>query len=450
MRSLRSSMLSKFTVILRWAGAATMLLLILMLMVEGTWAVPLHRTWPAVLLMLMAAGLLAVAGVSDLRRKRWMAAMSHIGLFLVLMGGMLGAVVKTDVKMVVDSHASERVAYTDRGEPYVLPFSLRLRSFRIDYYPDGHSPKQYTSRLETSSTPGTHETSRTSSTPTRDTLSLFWKKVSHSDGKGAFIEASVNHPAVFHGWWLYQSDYDHAQQDFVIIQLVRDPWLPMVYAGFVLMLLGALMQTRRAWHSWKVWPAVAVLALVFAAASLARIELGTLVPALRSFWFFPHILVYMIAYSLLAITLLFALLNFIFPEKIGNQFSIYQKALTTVSALLLIGMLCGAVWAKDAWGDYWTWDAKECWAAVTWLITVLGSHVKSSKGTSSSTLGTPKTSSNPDHSSPLAPSGERGRGKGALFVLLATFLAMQITWYGVNYLPSAQYSMHTYNTETNQ
>lgn len=88
---------------------------------------------------------------------------------------------------------------------------------------------------------------------------------------------------------------------------------------------------------------------------------------------------------------------------------------TTASAFLLIGMLCGAVWAKDAWGDYWTWDAKECWAAVTWLITVVGSHTPA------------KTKWH------------------TLVVIVITFAAMQITWYGVNYLPSAEYSMHTYN-----
>ena len=36
-------------------------------------------------------------------------------------------------------------------------------------------------------------------------------------------------------------------------------------------------------------------------------------------------------------------------------------------AFLTIGMLFGALWAKEAWGHYWSWDPKETWAAITWL-----------------------------------------------------------------------------------
>jgi cytochrome c-type biogenesis protein CcsB len=36
--------------------------------------------------------------------------------------------------------------------------------------------------------------------------------------------------------------------------------------------------------------------------------------------------------------------------------------------LLTIGILCGAVWANEAWGSYWNWDPKETWAFITWTI----------------------------------------------------------------------------------
>ena len=78
-------------------------------------------------------------------------------------------------------------------------------------------------------------------------------------------------------------------------------------------------------------------------------------------------------------------------------------------------MLCGAVWAKQAWGDYWTWDPKECWAAATWLLTLAGTHL-------------------PKKNLKLA------------FAVIA-FLAMQMTWYGVNHLPPSSNSLHTYNQE---
>lgn len=195
--------------------------------------------------------------------------------------------------------------------------------------------------------------------------------------------------------------------------------------GFVLMVIGAILQTCKAWHSWYIALVAAVLAGLFTVASLARVELGTLVPALRSLWFFPHILIYMLAYSLLAIALVVAIGSVwqAHRQRQDDKFAslpIVQWTrclLVSASSLLLIGMLCGAVWAKEVWGDYWMWDAKECWAAVTWLITLLVSHIPTRK-----------------------------LSRGWLLVVIAlSFASMQITWYGVNYLPSAQYSMHTYN-----
>lgn len=87
---------------------------------------------------------------------------------------------------------------------------------------------------------------------------------------------------------------------------------------------------------------------------------------------------------------------------------------------MLLGMLCGAVWAKYAWGDYWTWDAKECWAAATWLLTLVAIHASCGKSDFKAGI--------------LLP------------MILAAFIAMQMTWYGVERLPSAANSIHTYNT----
>jgi ABC-type transport system involved in cytochrome c biogenesis permease subunit len=77
-------------------------------------------------------------------------------------------------------------------------------------------------------------------------------------------------------------------------------------------------------------------------------------------------------------------------------------------------MLTGALWAKQAWGAYWSWDAKEAWAAATWGLYLLAIHL-------------------------------RGRGRGFVAAVVVAFLALQMCWYGVNYLPSAERSVHTYN-----
>jgi ABC-type transport system involved in cytochrome c biogenesis permease subunit len=81
-------------------------------------------------------------------------------------------------------------------------------------------------------------------------------------------------------------------------------------------------------------------------------------------------------------------------------------------------MLTGALWAKQAWGDYWSWDAKESWAAATWLIYLLSIHLLRLK---------------------------RGSRAVVCAVIVVAFLSLQMCWYGVNYLPSAKQSVHTYN-----
>jgi cytochrome c-type biogenesis protein CcsB len=48
--------------------------------------------------------------------------------------------------------------------------------------------------------------------------------------------------------------------------------------------------------------------------------------------------------------------------------------------LLTIGILSGAVWANEAWGSYWSWDPKETWALITWLIFAIYLHTRITKG----------------------------------------------------------------------
>lgn len=48
--------------------------------------------------------------------------------------------------------------------------------------------------------------------------------------------------------------------------------------------------------------------------------------------------------------------------------------------LLTIGILSGAVWANEAWGSYWSWDPKETWALLTWLVFAIYLHTRLTKG----------------------------------------------------------------------
>ena len=47
--------------------------------------------------------------------------------------------------------------------------------------------------------------------------------------------------------------------------------------------------------------------------------------------------------------------------------------------MLTIGIIAGAVWANEAWGSYWSWDPKETWALITWLVFASYLHARITK-----------------------------------------------------------------------
>lgn len=350
--------------------------------IEGTWGRGIFHHWAflaTILLLMLAVGFTAV---TDFKNKSFRALLSHLGLFLVLFGGFFGATDTTNAQLRLFPDCEEHMAYSAEGDVVLLPFGISLKEFSIEYYEDGKSPKQYTSRLSI-------------------------------DGRN--FETGVNHPCRYKGYSIYQSGYDTEYGRYSILELVRDPWLPVSIIGILLLGAAALMSLKSSWDSWKALTAALALAVVFAIISVARISFGALMPALRSLWFIPHLIIYMLAYAVLALSVITGIIS-LFSGKIPS--ALPSRLLSTSSSLLLIGMICGAVWAKQAWGDYWTWDAKECWAAATWMLTLAGTHVTASR-----------------------------KRISALMAALA-FIAMQMTWYGVNYLPSSGQSLHTYNQQT--
>ena len=145
-------------------------------------------------------------------------------------------------------------------------------------------------------------------------------------------------------------------------------------------------------------------------------------PALQSPWFAPHVIVYMFSYALLGAATVMALYQLFFKKGKPldrKEMDITDNLVNVGLAFLTFGMLFGALWAKEAWGHYWSWDPKETWAAVTWLAYLLYLHYRTYR---------PKSI------------------KPALWILLIAFVLLQVTWWGINYLPSAQgSSVHTYN-----
>ena len=163
-----------------------------------------------------------------------------------------------------------------------------------------------------------------------------------------------------------------------------------------------------------------LLSFVFICINLLHPEIHNkaLMPALQSPWFAPHVIVYMLAYAVFGVATLNALYLLIKPDQTSTPVSC-DNLVYVGSAFLTVGMLMGAIWAKAAWGHYWSWDPKETWAAATWMAYLLYIHFR---------LHRPKEK------------------KAALYLLIFAFLLLQVCWFGVNYLPAARgVSVHVYN-----
>ena len=207
-------------------------------------------------------------------------------------------------------------------------------------------------------------------------------------------------------------------------------WEHFIYFAIASVLLWAV----GAWAAWRNRSAIAYSAtilglLVFFAFILIicvnlfkpEIHDKTLMPALQSPWFAPHVIVYMFAYAVLGAAAVMAI-YLLFIKKSGiaaEEFDITDNLVYVGLAFLTIGMLFGALWAKEAWGHYWSWDPKETWAAITWLAYLIYVHYRQLP---------------------------RHRERLALWILIGSFVLLQMCWWGINYLPSAQgSSVHTYN-----
>jgi cytochrome c-type biogenesis protein CcsB len=134
-----------------------------------------------------------------------------------------------------------------------------------------------------------------------------------------------------------------------------------------------------------------------------------LVPSLQSNWLMMHVSMMMISYATLIIGSLFSILYlaFSFFKKEDSKFNVNSIQLnssliqnTNLSQLsllqtidiwsyriiglgfpfLTLGIISGAVWANEAWGSYWSWDPKETWALITWLVFAIYLHSRLLKG----------------------------------------------------------------------
>ena len=208
------------------------------------------------------------------------------------------------------------------------------------------------------------------------------------------------------------------------VALERPPMRTMgetrLWYSFFMAVAGIIVYSR--WKYKWILSFSTIMALVYITVNLLKPQIHTksLMPALQSPWFAPHVIVYMFSYGMLGAATIMALYVLIFKKDdvTARETSTTDNLVATGLAFLTFGMLFGALWAQEAWGTYWAWDPKETWAAITWLTYLLYVHYRISR---------PK-----DHQT-------------AMWILILAFICLQICWWGINYLPSAHAtSVHVY------
>ncbi len=185
---------------------------------DGNWFSNMLSFWPFVLVYMLIALILGQVIINRTMHFRWKRdipfMLNHLGLFLAMTTATLGNADVQRLRMIATEGQPEWRAVADNGMVKTMPMSIELKKFIMETYDDG-SPKRYASVL----------------------------KIAEKQGEVFEATIDVNKPIVVDGWKIYQYGYDTsmgAESKISILELVSDPWLPLVYAGIFMMLGGAV------------------------------------------------------------------------------------------------------------------------------------------------------------------------------------------------------------------
>ena len=130
-------------------------------------------------------------------------------------------------------------------------------------------------------------------------------------------------------------------------------------------------------------------------ASLLDSTIRPLMPALQSFWLFIHVMVCFLSYACFACAFSLGIMYLLQErqiklKKVGNLFKrlpsldvmdrINYNMVLFGFVLLSAGIITGSVWAQQAWGSWWSWDPKETWSFITWLVYAAYLHARFNSG----------------------------------------------------------------------
>jgi len=161
---------------------------------------------------------------------------------------------------------------------------------------------------------------------------------------------------------------------------------------------------------------IVVALMALASSPLMPKEAAPLVPALQSAWLWLHVSVTLLGEAFFAVAFVTSL-RYLAARGPENKERLDRLSYRAVAAgfplFTLGGLVFGMVWAHKAWGSYWSWDPKEVWSLITWLVFALYLHTRVVMG---------------------------WKGKRSAIIAIAGFLAALFTYFGVNYLLAGLHS----------
>ncbi len=243
-------------------------------------------------------------------------------------------------------------------------------------------------------------------------MSLFWKRWRLGLVNIVFIGAGAAAQTVYMG--LRWVEAGRAPFSNMFESLVLFSWSVAVIFLF--------LQKRTKLAALGTFTAIMTVAVTACASAFFSSNIEPLVPALRSNWLAFHVFSCFLGYGGFALSA-FAASIYLFGGRAGNE--VYLESQETLERLvaktisfgflfLTLGIITGAVWANSAWGTYWSWDPKETWSLITWLIYAGYLHCRYMRG---------------------------WRGGVTAWISLLGFVSVLFTYFGVNYLLK---SLHSY------
>src|ERR1035437_2969106 len=206
----------------------------------------------------------------------------------------------------------------------------------------------------------------------------------------------------------------------------------LVFFAWTIVFLYLIMELRLRNRSLGVF-VLPVSFLLMAFASLSpdiSSRIDPLIPALQSNWLTSHVLTCFMGYAAFRVASGLGIMYFLkiaaagkkremisdffhlLPDEGAVDELIYQSTAQGF-VFLTLGIMTGSVWAHYAWGSYWSWDPKETWSLITWLIYALMLHARHVRG---------------------------WRGKRMALMSIIGFACVLFTYLGVNYLAG----LHSY------